>query len=107
MPHIILMNPELDQVETHKVDAARFLEVYDLLHSDKKPEVIDGLSFGAAAAVPAIQDAIAEQDTYHPANDPAPQVDALADALANSTDSEPEPVNGNAQFAASLQALFT
>ena len=123
MSHIILINAERDQVETHQVDADLFLKVWDLLHQTKADDVLDGLAFGAAAAMPAVKAAIEERDTYHPASDPQPIVygDPLGDAMANSTDEEPElepapapepaptptaPANGDAAFAASLASLF-
>ena len=118
MAHIILVNPELDQVETHKVDVKTFLKVYDLLHP-KVEDITEGMTFGQAARTPEIMEAVGlaidENKTTHPASDPIEDIPAFGDAMANSTFAEPElepekaepaPVNGDKAFADSLSALF-
>lgn len=125
MAHIILVNPALDQVETHQVSGELFLQVYDLLHPKKK-DIIDGLSFGAAQHVPEVLAAIRASGPDHPAHvaDVEPERhtesvrEPITDAWANSTDEEPElepePVrapekapSGDQAFMASLASLFS
>lgn len=93
MAHIILINPELDQVETHKVDSDTFLKVYDLLHP-KAEDITEGLAFGAAARAPELMEAVglavADNRTVHPASDALADIPRLSDAMANSSYEEPE-----------------
>ena len=116
MAHIILVNPELDQVETHKVDTETFLKVYDLLHP-KVEDITSGMTFGQAQRAPEIMAAVGlaidENREKHPVSDPIEDIPALGDAMANSSFEEPElekdepaPVNGDKAFADSLAALF-
>ena len=128
MAHIILMNPELDQVETHKVDTETFLKVYDLLHP-KVEDITEGMTFGQAQRAPEIM-----AEVLPAASDPIEDIPAFGDAMANRSFEEPEPelepvmemgtqhvppkdetennakrrmaMNGDAAFADSLAALF-
>ena len=74
MAHIILVNPKLDQVETHKVDPETFAKVWDILHEGKN---LEGKSFGTQQAINRVEKEL-------------PKADAMADALANSSYDEPE-----------------
>lgn len=97
MSHIVLINSERDQVESHKVDADTFLKVYDLLHPSR--DIKTDLSFGAASRVGEISEgmraAVANSEPMEPVADVQPTPRGVE-----------KPVSDDTAFAASLAALL-
>ena len=121
--HIILISPDKESIETHAVDWDLFLEVWDLLHAHKRKGVSSGLSFEAnkklntviegaktGEVITAVAASIDANPEKHPASDRVKSLhEATQDALANSTDTEPElepPQNSDQAFLSSLASLM-
>ena len=102
MSHIILISPDRSQVETHEVDSDLFCKVWDLVHQVKKQAISADMSFGRAAHLEAVRDAMANSMDEEPETQPEPDPKPY-----QAPQTKPAPSNGDADFAASLAALFT